>query len=684
MLALLAPSSNERILDVGCGEGAFLRRAYQRSQTLYPNEPQHALSQLYGVDYHRTSIQQTLAHLATDSGIPLAQLQEMSQINCTNFLDAHFRETAFPSSLLSSPTSNQTKSTDDTLTLFDCIIGNPPYIRQETLRQDTTLNWDEDRRALRNTYVNYLNAYPQQAALWGRKLDSTMAFFMQAQQLLKPNGRLIFITSNSWLNSVIGEFFRRFLHHFFEIQLLAESACERWFPDASINALIILLKKRPHYLLPTNTKNHSGNPLLLNTPIRTVRFLRPLHECFLQATPDDDYWQQLSTQAAEILHGDWLPTQNSKTMVLGQLPTSSLPQLSENALSETTKPDTTSMLPARNWALALRAPLGLWHWLERETLWQRLDRWGKVRYPLKTGINQFFYLTRQQAEERGIEAEFLQPVIRSARRVQSWVLESDRPPTAEDDFLFVCSEPANILKAKGKTGALEYIAWGETQVAPPRQKRAHPTPWPDVVSVRNNHPWYAIRPFPPTDLLCNRFLDSRFFFALCKGGWMEDQTFYGLSFHPTVNETFTAQFQENKFEPSAQSNRRAFVAALLNSTLSFTLLEFILRGSLGDGVLQASRGDMASLPVANPALYNGDERAALAEAFYAMAQRPIFSLEKELQQPDRLTLDVLVLSPIAAQLPGRPSATDYRNVLVSALLERFHERRHLSRNKATP
>lgn len=686
MLALLAPGPMDRMLDVGCGEGAFLRRAYHRYQALYPSAPQDALSRLCGVDYHAASVQATIEHLATDSGLNPAQVRDAALIYCANFLDADFQQ------IILSKLDRQQSKRDHLLNgsaLFDCIIGNPPYVRQESLRQDSTLAWDENRDSLRSAYVDYLNHYPEQATLWGRKLDSTMAFFMQSQRLLKPSGRLVFVTGNSWLNSTIGERFRRFLHHFFEIELLAESACERWFPDAAINAIIISLKKRTHWLRATDTE------IAIDQPTRTVRLLQPLREC----SPDidsSDYWQQLALQTNEIRAGEWLPEKKTTALTLNVLPATSLPVslLSDPLnLNSTNEPqgvqaeshsksqediDSKASRPLliRNWALALRAPSDLWHWLEQDALWQPLDCWGTIRHPLKTGINQFFHLTRQQAEKYGIEAEFLQPVIRSARRVQSWILENNDAPKPDDDFLFVCHQTTDQLNARGKIGALGYIAWGESQVAPPRQKRMHPTPWPNVVSVRNNRPWYAIRPLPPSDLLCNRFLDSRFFFPLCQKRWIEDQTFYGLTFHPDFNERLPG----HPTLPEAQS----FAAALLNSTLSFTLLEFILRGSLGDGVLQATCGDMAAFPVPNPALYSATELIALGEAFQVMAQRPIFPLEKELQQADRLALDTLVLAPITARLPGHPSASDYRDLLVSVLLERFHERHQLARAKVRP
>ena len=140
---------------------------------------------------------------------------------------------------------------------------------------------------------------------------------------------------------------------------------------------------------------------------------------------------------------------------------------------------------------------------------------------------------------------------------------------------------------------------------------------------------------------------------------MEDQTFYGISLH------FTYQTQ------------KSLIAALLNTTLSYLWVELHGRASLGEGVLQYSRGDMAALPVLHPEGFSSQERHAIQEAFQAMASRPILPIEEEVHQADRMQLDTIVMS----RFPGRLQVP--RDGIVEALLDRVSERRGMAQARQT-
>jgi len=48
----------------------------------------------------------------------------------------------------------------------------------------------------------------------------------------------------------------------------------------------------------------------------------------------------------------------------------------------------------------------------------RLGNIAEVRFGIKAGANEFFYLTEEQAKEWGIEPEYLRPVLRAPREVE--------------------------------------------------------------------------------------------------------------------------------------------------------------------------------------------------------------------------------------------------------------------------
>ena len=78
-------------------------------------------------------------------------------------------------------------------TKFDCIVGNPPYIRHELISQ-------ENKELFRKKYVTFKY-----------RADLYVLFFEQSLNLLKDNGILSFICSNRWLNNQYGEGLRKLI-----------------------------------------------------------------------------------------------------------------------------------------------------------------------------------------------------------------------------------------------------------------------------------------------------------------------------------------------------------------------------------------------------------------------------------------------------------------------------------------
>ena len=76
---------------------------------------------------------------------------------------------------------------------FDLVVGNPPYVRQEKIK--------DQKEALR---PHYPETYSGTADLY-------VYFFERALQLLRPGGLLSYITSNKWYRTGYGENLRRHL-----------------------------------------------------------------------------------------------------------------------------------------------------------------------------------------------------------------------------------------------------------------------------------------------------------------------------------------------------------------------------------------------------------------------------------------------------------------------------------------
>ncbi|WP_373532281.1 Eco57I restriction-modification methylase domain-containing protein [Vampirovibrio sp.] len=592
MLALASQSrSIQRILEPACGSGNFLRRALTQA-----SQQGHLGLELVGVEQNPDALQ--FAQDLSESTVASVSLL------ADNFLTLQPK----------------------TMPPFELIIGNPPYVRQELFGQSS----DEDKLNLIKNYAllfaDYVNQYPEQHKLFSQKADLYQWFFLQAHPMLSADGILAYVVSNSWLNSVFGHYLRQFISHHFHWLYMVESACERWFEDAAINPVIVILQKKKSAQEPAPS------------PCSLVRLHQPLSSWLPEATAPN-YWQQLSL----------------KIQQLPQDPTVSLQTFSPSQWAELDK--------TGHWNLAFRAPQALLEVASQPQLWKALNQLGHVRYPLKTGINAFFYLSKAQAKTRGIEPEFLAPVIRSVKKMKTLKVTANE----QCDFLFCCPLSKTELKARGKTGALRYIEWGEGQSSPPRQKRLTTTPWPQIPSVRNNHPWYSLQALATPHLLCNRFIDQRFFFALCQDEFMEDQIFYGLTLH------------------HPQQHPPDLIAALLNSTLGCALLEFKGRASLGEGVLQFARCDMADFPILDPDLYTPTEQKSIRDAFQLLAESPLQAWSQCHDHPYRIALDRAVLTPLHPQLNLSKSIEEFRTELALSILNRVQERKEMAqsvRNKA--
>jgi hypothetical protein len=274
---------------------------------------------------------------------------------------------------------------------------------------------------------------------------------------------------------------------------------------------------------------------------------------------------------------------------------------------------------------------------------------GRLRYPIKTGLNSFFYPDVSTRERFGIEREFLIPVVKSPRDIRAPAVSGGGLSTV----LFHCPHSLGQLHELGATGALAYIAWGEEQtrvVSDDGVRTARP--WPSAPSLRGRERWYSV-PLPGrAQVLCPRFIHQRFFFALPTGDVLLDQTFYGLELSPGLLQL------------------RLLVGALLNSSLTYLMVETHGRTGLGDGVRQFALRDMAQLPVPDPELVPAALVAALTTTFERLASRRILPIEEEVGQADRRELDSNVCRALGLSEALGAEARGRVTALVQRRLER--------------
>lgn len=624
MISFAVQTEQDRILEPGCGTGRFLLRALDcfcaRSK-----DNKHTgkfLKQISGVEINHKA-----AFLAKE------QLSALTQMDAKQF-----DETITIGNFLNPAILSQAYG------CFDAIVGNPPYIRYELFDNETRGFWAKAHVP----FQDYLTNRPRQKQLFSGKSDSYIAFLLKSTLLLKPGGRLAFITGNSWLSSAQGEYLKHFLTDHYDFIAVIESSVEHWFPEASIIPSIILLTRKTanqaskkihlyqlnlplqkiyqRYGLEASQKpgdELSFTPVSINSPLMGIR-----------EGISTDYWQKMDKLRQNLLSYQEIAWCEKKIFCVSSDLSGSC-EFSDVSLHWNLRtPKQSEML--------LPESLG-------SEFCRSLQYYGKIRYPLKTGINQFFYIEEETIRNYAIESEFLFPVLKSMREVRDYIIQ----PLQSHYFLFSCPLTKEALEKIGKYGALGYIQWGERQSANPRQKRLKPILWPHLPSVRKRKNWFHVPVIVPADILCSRFFNRRYCFPMVMGDVIEDQTFYGLCLS------------------SQYSSLKKRITILLNTTLSYFWIEHFGRHSLGDGVLQFSRKDMSLFPMLRLDLCPEAEWRQLERLGDTVLNREIYPIEEELQQKDRQELDCFVLDLLLKRIQphmGKTEINDYYTILKDALL----------------
>ncbi len=331
-------------------------------------------------------------------------------------------------------------------------------------------------------------------------------FYLRALQLLAPGGMHVFICSNSWLDVAYGEPLKAHLLANASVRAVYESAVERQFSTADINTIISVIQKTP----PASGAE--------------TRFVS------LRAPFDIAMADSAKRREIAVANG---PLEAQATDL----------QLS----------------PADKWgAVYLRAP-DIYHDVLRKGAGKlvRLGDAAEVKFGVKTGANDFFYLYPSDADRLGIEERFLAPVMTSPQESRSILVDPETLPCR----LFLCNEDREALAG---TAALDYIRWGEAQGF---HKRA---------SVASRRLWYGLGERRPAHLLHNRRVDKT------------SRTFLN------ANSVFGG---DTLYELTCQDENVAGLCVVMNSSLFQLFMNTLGRSNFGAGVLEAEVYEIESMPV---------------------------------------------------------------------------------------
>jgi predicted RNA methylase len=251
---------------------------------------------------------------------------------------------------------------------FDAVVGNPPYVRHERLS-----------RALKQSVLDALfSAYP---ALGRSAIESLIArgdfaigFLLRSLALLKPSGRAVFVVSSALLDARYAQAFWQVLGLVGRVTYIIDAPEERWFADAAVNALLVVLEP-------------------------------------VSARPDDRVTLARLTRS----------TREARERVR-----------SLDDLAKVAELRTAPALDPKSWPGMLRSSSAWFHFKSQAgARLVPLSELASVERGTTSGANEIFYVSRQRARELAIESSVLKPLLRSPRDLgeKSLRFDANKTPT---------------------------------------------------------------------------------------------------------------------------------------------------------------------------------------------------------------------------------------------------------------
>ena len=619
-----------KVFDPACGAGTFLVRAYQHKKLMNQYlKHEDILETLWGNDIakfpaHLSTINLAINDLSVDHNYPNIMQEDFFDLLTTaqgfdmpekwrrvraKTLRGKEREIEYPR-------------------YFDCIVGNPPYTRQEEMAEIAP----EDRRYKETSIAKALrDVNGQKLADISRRAGIYVYFFVHGAKFLRNGGRFGFVVSESWLDVDYGKGLQEFFLKNYKIIAIIGSKVERWFEDADINTCIVILEK-----CSGDDKRRERDDNL----VRFVYLKKPLRYFI---PPAQDIWEK---QVARIraIKDKFMKTILAHTDLYEGEDFRIFPER-QKKLWEEGYDTAEQRYTGSKWGKYLRAPDIFFRILDKgKGKLVPLKQIAEVKFGIKTGANEFFYLTEDEIKRRGIEQEFWMHRDEKGNWVPNYVVKSPRecksiivkPQDLKYRVLMIHKDREDLKSTK----VLRYIRDGE-------RKGYHTRP-----TCASRERWYDLGVREPAPINVN-YLINDVARGLVGKFWASDD------------------FQE--------IHTKENIAPFLNSTIFWLMQNLSGRTSFGGGLLKVQTYEFELLHV----LGASELSAEALKAFQPLCGRPVESLFSELGasspsevsldkvKPDRRELDKIIMGDILG-LTEEEQLEVYRAVidLVKSRLEK--------------
>lgn len=478
---------------------------------------------------------------------------------------------------------------------FDIVIGNPPYVRYQTLA-DPKDRYPKHiyRQKIQEACADCWPRFFSSRKVAGQS-DLYIYFYFYALSILGDRGTLCFITSNSWLDVAYGKELQEFLLRHAHIELIIDNKVKRSF-RANINTVIMLAGKpdeRCHAGL-----QHEARFVQVKTPFEEI--LSPV--VFLEIEDTRDFREFPEFRCIAV---------NQRVLLL------------EGTLSGGNK---AAKFVGGKWGgRYFRAASVYWTVLRRAGDRLRpLTEFADVRRGIISGANDFFFVRPVERTQDGmvrilcddgsehcIEEVCIKNVVAvKARELTTPIVNLNALP-----YRLVQIDE----RVARKPGAGAYIQWGES-------KGFHMK-----AGTRTRRHWYTIVDHAKADLLIPIRHKRRPVIGLSTGVYSSD-CFIEIRFH--------------------EASYTQAIAASIFSTFMMMINEIYGRANFGQGLLETQRYEVAMLPVLDPSKVETDKLSRLEAAFHSLANRPALMIYDEINLASRRELDDVFLEILGFDDPA--------------------------------
>jgi hypothetical protein len=510
--------------------------------------------------------------------------------------------------------------------LFDVVVGNPPYVRQERLAP-------AQKQRIRERLALDFPALPAQALdrVLGRG-DLAAACILRALRLARPGGRVALVVSSALLDAGYAAALWELVLGCGQVRAIVDAPGERWFADAAVNAVILVMDR-----IPGPDCERAAAPAAGRAP-----------EDEFEIGPD--------------------PARPGPDVLLARLRVSTAAAAERaRGLDDLGRVAEVRRAPASapgRWAAGLRASPA---WFDFEATagdaLVPLGQLAEVRRGVTSGANEVFYLERAQAHALGIEPDVLLPLLRSPRSSTSIAVD----PGAATHVAVVCSP---------EQGALARYPVARRYFESHQHAAGRP-------SLQVREPWWAL-PVRPARLFMTKAYAARFVQRLARVPMVADQRVYTI--HPHAGHAHAGHPHARHAHAGQRGGQRGgdldveLLAAVLNASFTAFALESLGRASMGEGALEWTVAGADSLPVLDPRRLDAGQSGRARAALAGMAHRPISDVTGERAAPDRRRLDAAV----AAAVPGLAELLDAVWEGLVASVERRNARARQGRHERGP